>query len=416
MSNAVSIFCDQNKFSKLNQNLHKLFAQKCTRDSTVYVSNDDDSAIMEFACQIYKRGISTNLSQDKASEKQKNTKRSNITKANQGQFDLHLKKIDNRSFFIIVDNFFFLSDKTKNTFYLEATEKNKNLTTIYDIISHIEKTEDILKIDHIIGFGGGITLDIAGFVASILQKKLSLIPTTLLAMIDATIGGKNGVNFMPYGKNQVGSFYFPDEIIIAPHFLSTLPKQQIISGLCEAIKHSWIGGNFIEYQHLFYEILNSGDTKKITTDFILNNIAIKQRVVESDPYEKTQFRSILNFGHTIGHALETLCEQTGQPMTHGIAIAYGMLFVLENFMHDESHEHNEFVKFLELIAEQYPVNFDKFTQNAWSTVLQQDKKNKKSQSVFLTLPSYNILNVKDFGMFNKNIDLEDLIMMITQKR
>lgn len=392
MSNIVSIFTDPQKFSIFNECLEYLFKNQYTRYSNVKNEKNLDPEIFQLACQIYKRGIQTHIQKSTLYKTTNEYKKPNIKVINEKEFLLKKESFSSDYFFIIVDNFFSLSDKNENVFYIDATEKNKNLTLVAKIMSHIHNVCIVSKIQHIIAFGGGITLDVAGFVASLLQTKLSLIPTTLLSMIDATIGGKTGINYEPYGKNQVGSFYFCDEIIIAPHFLNTLPHDEIISGLCEALKHAWIAGNFIENIKIFSDLLDFKNTGKlIDADFIINNLKIKHAIVQMDPYETTNVRSVLNFGHTIGHALETLMIQKNQKIPHGIAVAYGMLFALKNYYPEEKIGKNEFIRFLELIVRYYPIRLNSFPYESWNKILKQDKKNKSQLNISVSLPCYGFL-------------------------
>lgn len=410
MVDSTAYFIDEKKFSKLNTCLNYLFKNKYTRFSKIDNNIEFNSDTLQLACQIYKRGIPNEDQKFKNKITIKNEyKKPNILFLNKDDFLLKRQEHQNVLFFNIVDIFFSPSDKTETTFYLEATEKNKNLETVSKIISHIQSLEYKKEITHIIALGGGITLDIAGFVASLTQKKLLLIPTTLLSMIDATIGGKTGVNFEPYGKNQVGSFYFCDEIIIAPHFLNTLPHHEIISGLCEALKHSWISGDFLEHKKEFEQLLSFDTNKRyIRNEFILDNLNTKIKIVAQDPYERTNFRSVLNFGHTIGHALETLTSEINQKIPHGIAVAHGMLFVLTHYYQKHTNDTNEFIDFLKKITKYFPVDLRQFSIESWSKVLVQDKKNKNNEILSFCLPNYGFLKnytddistIKDVGMKN----------------
>jgi 3-dehydroquinate synthase len=189
--------------------------------------------------------------------------------------------------------------------------------------------EDLLLSHHLgrdtllIGLGGGVICDIVGFVAATYCRGVSLvlIPTTLLAMVDAAIGGKTGVN-TPYGKNTIGSFYFPDQVLIDPSFLQTLPKQELRNGLVEVIKYSLIASKplFVQLQkHINgFASLDVAWIKHL----IQKSIRIKGKDIREDPFEQKGRRRILNYGHTIGHALEKLEEYR---MPHGQAVAIGMM-------------------------------------------------------------------------------------------
>lgn len=182
------------------------------------------------------------------------------------------------------------------------------------------RIEDLLlekkigKDGHIVALGGGSLLDLAGFVAATYMRgiRLSFIPTTLLAMVDAAIGGKVAVNTC-FAKNSIGTFYNPEKIFIHTPFLNTLPEKEIRSGKAEMLKHG-----LIKDATYFHEVLSL----KISNKLILRSIEIKQQVVKEDPFDKDS-RRILNFGHTLGHALEM---RSNYKISHGEAVLIGMHF------------------------------------------------------------------------------------------
>ena len=203
-----------------------------------------------------------------------------------------------------------------------ASEKNKNLTyvsKIYDFMLKKKLGRDCL----VIGVGGGITCDIAGFISATYLRGVEflLLPTTLLAQVDASIGGKTGVNHKGF-KNMIGAFYQPSLVIVDSSTLKSLPKKEILSGLVEVIKH----GIIIDNRFFSWIEKNAIGLKKLkisSIEFaIKKSIEIKAKVVSKDEKEKG-LRAILNFGHTFGHAIETAGEN--KLYTHGEAVALGML-------------------------------------------------------------------------------------------
>lgn len=173
----------------------------------------------------------------------------------------------------------------------------------------------------IIALGGGTTTDLVGFLASTYLRGVSLllIPTTLLGMVDAAIGGKTAVN-TPYGKNLIGSFYAPTAIFIDPSFLQTLPLKEIRNGFAEIVKYG-----LIQKKGLFKKCeawAKTKDSLKPLSSLITASIQAKINIVEIDPFEKKGLRKILNFGHTIGHGLEVL---SNYQLMHGEAVALGCL-------------------------------------------------------------------------------------------
>lgn len=176
----------------------------------------------------------------------------------------------------------------------------------------------------IISLGGGVVGDLSGFVASTFMRGIPYIqiPTTLLAQVDSSIGGKTGVNH-PMGKNMIGSFYQPKAVFIDTDTLITLPKEELIVGLVEVIKYGVIRSkplfNYIEDSLSNILQLNNGDLEHI----IYNSCSIKADIVEEDEKE-SGLRAILNYGHTIGHAIEALTDYKGY--RHGEAVAIGMIY------------------------------------------------------------------------------------------
>lgn len=173
----------------------------------------------------------------------------------------------------------------------------------------------------IIALGGGTVGDLAGFAASIYMRGISVIqvPTTLLAMVDSSIGGKTAVNH-PKGKNLVGSFHQPSKVLIDPVLLETLPEREIRSGLAEVIKYGVIANAEL------FELLESTKISEITNEtmveIISRCVAIKAVYVEKDEEDRMGIRASLNFGHTVGHAIETLSKHD---LNHGEGVAIGMI-------------------------------------------------------------------------------------------
>ncbi len=197
-------------------------------------------------------------------------------------------------------------------------EKIKTFETVSFIVSALlDKGAD--RKTFLVGFGGGIVTDITGFVASIFMRGISFgfIPTTLLSQVDASLGGKNGVNFQRY-KNMLGVFNSPEFVICDATLLDTLPPKEVRSGFGEIIKHSLISDN------VFFEFLkeNSSDLlcleKEKMEKVTYQAISIKAAIVEQD-WKETGLRKLLNFGHTLGHAIENSSN-----LTHGEAVCVGM--------------------------------------------------------------------------------------------
>lgn len=171
-----------------------------------------------------------------------------------------------------------------------------------------------------INLGGGVITDMGGFAASTFKRGIDFVhvPTTLLSQVDASVGGKTGID-MDNIKNIIGTFTQPKAVFISEEFLKTLPERQVLSGVAEMLKHGLI------MDAAYWEVLKNSDLSKPAAALIHRSVEIKNEVVIEDPTEKG-IRKALNFGHTIGHAVETysLINDT-RPLTHGEAIALGMI-------------------------------------------------------------------------------------------
>lgn len=207
-------------------------------------------------------------------------------------------------------------------FTVPAGEKSKSIQTASDLMKRAADY-DVFKKIFIAAFGGGVIGDLAGFAASVYKRGVPYvqIPTTLLAQIDSAIGGKAAVD-LPVGKNLVGTFYQPKLVFSDVSLLSTLPKRQIRNGLAEAVKYGVIcDRKLFNYIAKNYARLLAGDSSALSS-LVYRCSLIKARVVEQDEKETKGIRTILNFGHTIGHAIETAGGY--HLYHHGEAIALGM--------------------------------------------------------------------------------------------
>ncbi len=203
---------------------------------------------------------------------------------------------------------------------IPAGEVNKGLATCQIIWSSL-MNQQADRNALVINLGGGVIGDMGGFSASTFKRGMDFIqiPTTLLSQVDASIGGKLGIDFMQI-KNSIGLFKDPTAVLVDTGFLKTLPAAEIRSGFAEIIKHSLIAD-----REQWNQIKMITDLNAIQwDDYVFPSLLIKQRIVEQDPYEKG-IRKALNFGHTIGHAIEGLALEGSKPLLHGEAIAIGMI-------------------------------------------------------------------------------------------
>ena len=203
---------------------------------------------------------------------------------------------------------------------ISAGEQHKTLETCQNIwqqMMELGLNRNALTIN----LGGGVIGDMGGFCASIFKRGMDFLqmPTTLLSQVDASIGGKLGIDFMQV-KNSIGIFNNPQAVLIAPEFLKTLPFNEIRSGFAEIIKHTLIDN---AEQWAALQFINDLQIVDWPT-YLAPSLQIKKRIVEEDPFEKG-IRKALNFGHTIGHAIEGWALETPEPLLHGEAIAIGMI-------------------------------------------------------------------------------------------
>lgn len=199
---------------------------------------------------------------------------------------------------------------------IPAGEEHKRLSTVEGIY-HDLLAAGMTRKDLIVALGGGVVGDITGFAAATFLRGVSLcqIPTTLLAQVDSSVGGKTGVD-MPEGKNLVGAFYQPRLVLIDPSVLTTLPEQTFADGMAEVVKYGYISNRDI------LDMVSAPDYKQNIESIICECVKIKRDVVTIDEHD-TGLRMILNFGHTIGHAAEKLGNYVD--LTHGQAVAVGMV-------------------------------------------------------------------------------------------
>jgi 3-dehydroquinate synthase len=204
---------------------------------------------------------------------------------------------------------------------LKPGEKEKNLKTLTFIWQKLLENNFDRK-SLLLNFGGGVITDLGGFTASTYMRGIDYInfPTTILGAVDASIGGKTGINFLGV-KNLIGTFYEPKMIFIDTFVFSSLPKREFIAGFAEIIKHAIIADQkYFDFLLKVADVFDQKNLKKV----IDWSIKIKTKIVQKDKKEKG-LRKILNFGHTLGHAIESLSLKTKKPLLHGEAVALGMI-------------------------------------------------------------------------------------------
>lgn len=228
-----------------------------------------------------------------------------------------------------------------------SSDLNKNLDSLVHVWDELQKGK-ATRHSCIINLGGGMVTDLGGFAASTFKRGMNFIniPTTLLAMVDASVGGKTGINFGGL-KNEIGVFNDANFVILDTNFLKTLDEENIRSGYAEMLKHGLIS-NEKHWAELINFDLDKPDLRKLAT-MLGKSVKVKERVVEEDPHEKG-IRKALNFGHTFGHAFESFSLEHPHPLLHGYAVAFGMIpelylsAVKEKFPQDKLRETVSFIR------------------------------------------------------------------------
>lgn len=257
---------------------------------------------------------------------------------------------------------------------IDSGESHKTISTCQKIW-HELTASNFDRNSLLINLGGGVICDMGGFAASCYKRGIDFIhiPTTLLAMVDASVGGKLGIDFSNL-KNQIGLFNHPQSVLIYPSFLQTLEKRQWKSGFAEIIKHALI------YDNKYWKTLlnKSFDTIQWEST-ILKSIQIKNDIVSND-FKESGIRKILNFGHTIGHAIESYFLSQGKDILHGEAVACGILqeCKLSNISHSEKMEIKKYID--SIFPEIKLPDFD-----AIMPFIVQDKKNQNGKLLFSLL-------------------------------
>ncbi len=267
-------------------------------------------------------------------------------------------------------------------------EEHKSIATCMKVWETLSKS-GADRNSLVVNLGGGVITDLGGFVASTFMRGIPFIniPTSLLAMVDASVGGKNGVD-LGHIKNQIGVINLPEIVILDTVFLKTLPKEHIISGFAEMLKHGIIFSN--EYWNRVKNIDFSNENE--FEELIWDSVEIKKQIVTKDPFEKN-LRKTLNYGHTLGHAIESyfLENDNKQTLLHGEAIAIGLILA--------THISNESLVFpketLNDLSETILRYFPKqdFSNNDIEEIIKLmifDKKNRNGKVLFVLLENIGV--------------------------
>lgn len=267
---------------------------------------------------------------------------------------------------------------------IPAGDDNKTISSIATVWEALSKN-GATRHSLLINIAGGMVTDLGGFAAASFKRGINFIniPTTLLSQVDASVGGKTGINFCGY-KNEIGAFCDADTVIISSEFLKTLDAENILSGYAEMLKHALLKDNEMLAEHLNFNFDFDLDYDKLQS-MVAESIAVKQKVVTEDPHEKG-IRKALNLGHTFGHAFESWAMRHNCSVLHGYAVAWGLICELYlsakkcDFPTDKLHQVASFIKEnygkLGITCDDYPELLELMTH---------DKKNTSSSSINFTL-------------------------------
>ena len=310
--------------------------------------------------------------------------------------DTLVSDLGNPSVFVIVDVntaqyvLPVLSEQTKavqngKVITIKSGDINKTLDSVQGVWKELQDA-GATRNSVVINVGGGVVTDLGGFAAATFKRGMRVInvPTTLLGAVDASVGGKTGINFNGY-KNEIGSFTEPLASIISTGFFVTLSQQELLSGYAEMLKHG-----LLDSRQQLAELLNYSvvypifDPDRLLT-LIEDSVKVKQRVVEAD-FEEAGARKALNLGHTVGHAFESLALKRQSPIPHGFAVAQGCVVALilshikRGFPSDVLHNFTDYVRknytAFNFDCDDYPVLLD---------YMRHDKKNATPDQIAFTL-------------------------------
>lgn len=270
---------------------------------------------------------------------------------------------------------------------IRSGELNKNIQTASAIwqqltLFHAERSSLLINL------GGGVITDIGGFAAATFKRGIDFInvPTTLLAQVDAAIGSKTGIDFKEY-KNHIGLFADPKAVVIDPIFLNTLDRKQFRSGFAEMLKYALI------MDIPLWDIMDSRPLDAMATDLermIVRCVGDKISIVEKDKHE-SGLRKLLNFGHTVGHALETSFMKKGTPVTHGEAVAAGMVCATRISAQWPGFDCHNPERIYGMIDKNFSrLNFTEKNITEIMRLMQQDKKTKLGKLHFTLLSKFGV--------------------------
>jgi 3-dehydroquinate synthase len=289
------------------------------------------------------------------------------------------------------------------TIVIKAGEEHKQQSSVDYIISQLIAMEADRK-TFIVGVGGGVVTDITGYAASVYMRglKFGFVPTTILAMVDASIGGKNGVDAGVY-KNLVGLIKQPEFLLYDYSLLQTLPNEQWVNGFAEIIKHACIKDALLFAKLEKFSLHDFKADETLLAELIEQNVSIKTNVVVKDEFEQGD-RKLLNFGHTIGHAIENLHQ-----LLHGHAISIGMVAACNLSEQLNGFHFDEAKRIVQLLAKYHlPVDIETDHEKVFA-VLKMDKKRSGNKMNFILLNKIGEAIIKPIDINELHKHLKEIV-------
>lgn len=298
-----------------------------------------------------------------------------------------------------------INTKGSHIIEIPAGDEHKNLESlgkVWSALSHEGATRHSL----LINLGGGMVTDLGGFAAATFKRGIAFIniPTTLLAMVDASTGGKTGINFEGL-KNEVGTFAESKAVIIDTTFLQTLNYENYASGFAEIIKHALIDNEAMWHDAMNVDLFKTNGAE--LQSLIQKSVQIKQHIVSIDPKEKG-LRKALNFGHTVGHAFESLSMMEHQPVLHGYAVAWGLICELYMSCKRLNFPHDILLQTIQFVKENYGVFTFKCNQyDTLFELMSHDKKNKGNDINFTLLSNIGEIHIDQIAKKDEIAEMFD---------
>ena len=286
-----------------------------------------------------------------------------------------------------------------------ATDENKTLESLSHVWTELQRG-GATRHSLMLNLGGGMVTDLGGFAASTFKRGIAYInvPTTLLSMVDASVGGKTGINFGGL-KNEIGVFNCARSVILDTTFLRTLDYENLASGYAEMLKHGLIS-NVETWAELMRFDLQQADYELLRT-MVAKSVAVKERIVDEDPLEHG-IRKALNLGHTVGHAFESLAMAENRTVLHGYAVAWGLVCELYLSVHHTGFPKDKLWQTLQFVKENYgKFSFDCKQYDRLYELMTHDKKNTAGVVNFTLLGEVGDIRINQTATREEIFDMLD---------